>query len=76
MPEAPNPLIAEYLSRPEFCEMMGITARTASLWKQKRLGPPVTIIARRAYYHVDDVKAYLAQCRDNSQSRTHQRRAA
>lgn len=70
-----NPL-EQYIPRPAFCEQLGITTRTAELWAHARKGPRVTIIAKRAYYHVDDVQAYLDECRNTATREPRVRRAA
>lgn len=70
-----NPL-EDYIPRPAFCEALGITMRTAELWAHARKGPRVTIIAKRAYYHVDDVQAYLDECRNTATREPRARKAA
>ena len=57
-----NPF-ADYMSRAEFAAKARITYRTAELWAHQRKGPRVTVIGGRAYYHADDVRAWLDSLR-------------
>lgn len=70
-----NPF-ADYLAREEFAKRAGITKRTAELWAHERKGPKVTIIGGRAYYHLDDVRAWLDSLRKRDAKRAPKRRAA
>ncbi|MFA7281758.1 MAG: hypothetical protein WC100_16860 [Sterolibacterium sp.] len=70
-----NPF-ANYLSRPEYCKLAGITQRTAELHAHARKGPRVTIIHKRAYYHVSDVTAFLEECRNTATREPRARRTA
>ncbi len=72
----PPNLFADYISRPEYCKQAGITQRTAELHAHARKGPRVTIINKRAYYHVDDVRAYLDECRNTAKREPRARNAA
>ena len=67
-----------FITRAAFCEQAGISTRTAELWVTQRRGPKVTIIGRCAYYHVDDVGAWLKACRNkgNAPAKPRKRRAA
>ena len=59
---ARNPLseiLKDYISRPDFCRALQINTNTAEKWAVARKGPPVTIIARRAYYHIADVQKWI-----------------
>jgi hypothetical protein len=58
---SPNPF-DRFIPRAEFCERARITQRTAELWAHARKGPKVTIIAKRAYYAVEDVERWLKAC--------------
>jgi hypothetical protein len=69
-----NAILEKFVSRPEFCRQLGISVRTAELWAHARKGPAVTIIGRRAYYHVDDIAKYLSQCRGGKAARSAGRR--
>lgn len=69
-------LFSKYITRQQFCDAAHITLRTAELWAHARKGPKVTIIAKRAYYHVDDVAAYLEQCRNKNADRAPRKRGA
>ncbi len=54
----PNPF-ACLLTRQEYCDLLGISYRTAEMQAHRGQGPRVTRLGRRAFYHVDDVKAYV-----------------
>ncbi len=73
--ETTNPFAA-YLSRPDYCKLAGITQRTAELHAHARKGPRVTIINKRAYYHVDDVQKFLDECRNTATREPRARRTA
>lgn len=70
-----NPF-ADYIPRAEYCKLAGITQRTAELHAHARKGPRVTIINKRAHYHVDDVKQYLDECRNTAPREPRARKAA
>lgn len=55
---ATNPF-DKYIPREKFCELAGITMRCAELWAHARKGPPVRTVGRRAFYHVDEIDAWL-----------------
>lgn len=56
----------DYITRADYCKLAGITQRTSELHAHARKGPRVTIINKRAYYHVDDVQKFLDECRNNA----------
>ena len=70
-----NPF-ANYITRAEYCKLAGITQRTAELHAHARKGPPVTIIHKRAYYHVDAIAAFLEECRNTAPREPRARRTA
>ncbi len=74
--DPPRNLFADYISRADFCEQAGITKRTAELYAHSRRGPKVTLIAGRAYYHKDDVQAWLDSLRNTNARRSPKARSA
>jgi hypothetical protein len=40
-------LLADYITRPELAEELGVTIRTLERWSQQRIGPPATLGAVR-----------------------------
>ncbi len=52
-------ILRDYISRPDFCRALQININTAEKWAVAKKGPPVTIIARRAYYHIADVQTWI-----------------
>ena len=73
--DAGNPF-ADFIPRDEFSKRAGITKRTAELWAHERKGPKVTIIGGRAYYHLDDVRAWLDSLRKGDAKREPKSRRA
>lgn len=71
----PNPF-AKLLSRQEYCDLRGITYRTAEMEAHKGTGPRVTRIGRRAYYHLDDIEAWIEAQRAKSAARFDRKEAA
>ncbi|MGH8061934.1 MAG: hypothetical protein ACREO7_07955 [Pseudoxanthomonas sp.] len=67
---------ADYIPRAEYCKLTRITERTAALHAHARKGPRVTIIHKRAYYHVDDVQKFLDECRNTATREPRARKAA
>lgn len=66
--DKPNPF-ACLLTRQEFCDRYGIQYRTAEMMAHKGQGPRVTKLGRCAYYHVDDVTAWIEAQRAKSAAR-------
>ena len=64
----PNPF-ACLLTRQEFCDLYGIQYRSAEMMAHKGQGPRVTKLGRCAYYHVDDVTAWIEAQRAKSAAR-------
>jgi len=67
-------ILKDYISRPEFCKAIHININTAEKWAVARKGPPVTIIARRAYYHIEDVKKWMETNRNKEAAKTPRQR--
>lgn len=57
------------LDRQQFCQQHGISYRTAEIWAHKGIGPKVTRLGRRAYYHVDDIAEWIEVQRKKSTAR-------
>ncbi|WP_394000511.1 helix-turn-helix transcriptional regulator [Luteimonas sp. WGS1318] len=66
--EKPNPF-ACLMTRQEFCDAYGILYRTAEMMAHKGQGPRVTKLGRKAYYHVDDITAWIESQRAKSAER-------
>ena len=64
-----------YLTRQEFCEAYGIAMRTAEIMAHKGRGPRVTRLGRRAFYHVDDISAWVEAQRQKNAARFEARAA-
>ena len=60
---APADPLANYIDRPTFCKRFGITKQTAERMAHKGRGPRVTRLGRRAFYHLDDINAWLEKQR-------------
>lgn len=69
-------LFGKFIPRQQFCDAAGITYRTAELWAHQRKGPKVTILGRRAYYHADDVAAWLEEQHTKNADRAPRKRGA
>lgn len=54
-------LLNDYLTRPQLCQQLGISARTLIRWDSMRIGPPVTLIGRRAMYKRSSVETWLQE---------------
>lgn len=54
----PNPLEG-YLPEDEFCARFKVKRRTARNWRALGDGPVCTLIGRRIYYHIDDIRTWL-----------------
>lgn len=66
--EKPNPF-ACLMTRQEFCDAYGIQYRTAEMMATRGQGPRVTKLGRNAYYHVDDITAWIDSQRAKSAAR-------
>lgn len=64
----PTPL-DNLLTRSEFCERFGISYRSAEMWAHKGQGPKVTRLGARAYYHLDDIAAWIEAQRKKADAR-------
>jgi predicted DNA-binding transcriptional regulator AlpA len=54
-------IFLDFLSLKEFCEMFGVTERTAWRWQNRRTGPPRVMIGRKIYYRKSSVEAWILQ---------------
>lgn len=59
----------DFLSRPEFCRRYGISLRTAEMMAHKSMGPKVTHLGKRAYYHIEDIAIWCEVQREKSAAR-------
>lgn len=57
------------LTRSEFCQQYGISYRTAEMMAHKGQGPRVTRLGARAFYHVDDIAAWVDAQRKKADAR-------
>ena len=57
------------LSREEFSRQYGYSYRTLEMWAHKGQGPKVTRIGRRAFYHVNDIAAFVDVQRKKADAR-------
>ena len=57
------------LNRSEFCQQYGISYRTAEMMAHKGQGPKVTRLGSRAFYHVDDIAAWVDAQRKKADAR-------
>lgn len=54
-------LLADYFSRQELADELGLTLRSLERWAWLRKGPARTKIGNRIYYHRAAVEAWLAE---------------
>jgi transcriptional regulator GlxA family with amidase domain len=52
-------LLADYITRPELAEELGVTIRTLERWSQQRIGPPATHIIGAVRYRRAAVTAWF-----------------
>jgi predicted site-specific integrase-resolvase len=52
--------------RSDFCDQVGIVARTARLWELRGYGPRARRIGGRVYYVQDEIDTFLKEIRDGS----------
>lgn len=71
----PNPF-DKLVDRATYAEMRGITYRTAEMEAHRGTGPKVTRIGRRAYYHLDDIEAWIEAQRAKGAARYEGKEAA
>lgn len=57
------------LTRREFCDQYKISYATAEKLAHKGQGPRVTRLGRKAYYHVDDIAAWVEAARKKVDAR-------
>ncbi|WP_449428320.1 helix-turn-helix transcriptional regulator [Rhodanobacter umsongensis] len=69
-------IFTQLLNRQEFCDTTGISYRTAEMWAHRGLGPKVTRIGKRAFYHIDDIAAWVEAQRSKADARFEQAAAA
>ena len=72
----PDTIFNKLLHRQQFCDVAGISYRTAEIWAHQGKGPKVTRIGKRAFYHVDDIAAFVESQRGKSDARFAQQVAA
>lgn len=71
----PNPF-NKLVDRAEYCRLRGISYRSAEMEAHKGTGPRVTRIGRKAYYHLDDIEAWIEAQRAKSSARFERKEAA
>ncbi|WP_123631554.1 helix-turn-helix transcriptional regulator [Salinisphaera orenii] len=59
--ESKSALLAEYYTRQELAEELGITQRSLERWAWLRKGPAQTRIGQRVYYHRSAVEKWLSE---------------
>lgn len=74
-PTKPTPF-DKLLTRQQYCDLHGISYRTAEIQAHRGTGPRVTRLGRRAYYHVDDIQAWIDAQRAKSAARYANKEAA
>lgn len=52
-------LDAEWMTRAEFAEMIGVSVDTAARWETRRMGPPCVRIGRKMLYRRAAVHEWL-----------------
>lgn len=57
-------VLANYLTRDQLAEELGVTTRTISRWRWERKGPPAHKVAGRILFKRTDVEAWLDQQRE------------
>jgi hypothetical protein len=57
-------VLANYLSRDQLADELGVTTRTISRWRWNRKGPPAHRIAGRVMFKRADVVVWLEQQRE------------
>ncbi|WP_157475275.1 helix-turn-helix domain-containing protein [Lysobacter sp. Root494] len=57
------------LPRQEFCDRYGLNYRTVEGWAHLGIGPKVTRLGARAYYHVDDINEWVEAQRKKASAR-------
>ena len=66
--DTPNPF-AKLIDRAEYSKLRGISYRTAEMEAHKGIGPKVVKIGRKAYYHLDDIEAWIEAQRTKAAKR-------
>jgi hypothetical protein len=56
---AKNGILADFYSRQELADELGVTLRSLERWAWLRKGPPRTKIGNRVYYHRNAVESWL-----------------
>lgn len=52
-------LLADWISREQLAQALGLTADTLSRWEARRQGPPCTRIGRKTYYRRAAVQEWI-----------------
>lgn len=58
-----DPLLKDFLTRPELAEELKVTVRTLTRWHWSRKGPPSVRIAGRRLYRRAEVAAWIESCK-------------
>ena len=66
----------DFITREEFARRFHITVQHAAVMAHKGEGPKVTRLGKRAFYHLDDIAAWLDAQREKANARFGQRKAA
>jgi predicted site-specific integrase-resolvase len=75
-PTKQETIFTKLLNRQQLCDAVGISYRTAEMWAHQGRGPKVTRIGKRAFYHVDDIAAFVESQRSKADARFNQGEAA
>jgi hypothetical protein len=66
-------LLDDYISEIELAKQLNIGLRTLREWRTKGVGPPITYLGRRPYFHKESTRAWL-KSRERKMPRDHNRR--
>jgi hypothetical protein len=53
-------VLAGYLTEKQLAAELGLTERTLARWRERRIGPPVTMVGRVPQYSIEAARAWLA----------------
>jgi hypothetical protein len=54
-----SPLLADHIGEAELAQQLNIGLRTLRSWRTNGIGPPITYIGRKPYFHRESVRGWL-----------------